>query len=131
MRRTLAGCFIAVCGPRQNEAKSSAVIEACLVLENAAVFFDDARGNGQTEAGAAFLGGKERIEEALFRFWGHAFAGVGNFNHDHVTMPFTQNPSVRASSQRDRAILADAFGGVLHKVDNDLLDLLRVDRKST
>ena len=48
-----------------------------LILQRAAVLFDDARGDGQAQAGAGILGGEKRIEQPLLDLRRNALAGVG------------------------------------------------------
>ena len=68
----------------QDDTKGRAAIHLGLILQRAAVFLHDARGDGQAQAGAGFLGGEKRIEQPLFHFRRNAFAGVRDFQDDDV-----------------------------------------------
>ena len=73
-----------------------------LILERAAVFFDDARGDGQAQAGAGFLGGEERVEQALLDLRGNAFAGVGRLPESRRVW---SGRASRFSSSRARKVM--------------------------
>src|SRR5579875_1748876 len=66
-------CLISL-NPRQNNAEGGAAIDLRLILKRAAVFFDNARGNGQPQAGAGIFGGEKGIEEAFLDLRGNALA---------------------------------------------------------
>ena len=53
-----------------------------LILEHAAVPFNDAGGNRQAEARAGFLRAEERVEQALLDFGRDAFAVVSHFKNN-------------------------------------------------
>ena len=53
---------------RQDDAKGRTAIDLGLKLECAAMFFNNARRDRQTQTGAGLFGGKERVEEALPNF---------------------------------------------------------------
>src|SRR5579862_6270372 len=55
-------------GRRQFDQEPGADRKIVLDVNRAAVLGDDARGDGQAEAGAAILGGEMREEEAVFVF---------------------------------------------------------------
>src|SRR5438552_8005002 len=87
---------------------------------------DDAGGDGQAQAGAAFFGGKKRIEKPLFNLRSHPLPRVGDLKDRHRRVPVSEETVVAPRPQGNKAILADAVRGVLDKVNNDLLDLLWV-----
>ena len=98
-----------------------------LILQGAAVLFDNSRGDGKAQASARVLGGEEGIEQALLHFRRDAFAGVGDFEDDHVGDTIGEALVIEPGAQGDLAVLADAVSGVLDEIDQHLLDLLRVD----
>src|ERR1051326_4996802 len=116
-----------VCDARQNDAKRGAVVHLRLILQRAAVLFNYARRDGQAQAGAAFLGGEEWVKQAFLRARRDAFAGVGDFKNDNLSVARGQALAVESRPQGHDAVVPDGVGGVLHEVDKDLLDLLRVD----
>src|ERR1051326_376646 len=99
------------------------MINLGLVLEDAAVFFDDTRGDGESKAGAGWFGGEERIEEPLFNFGTDAFAGIGDFEDDDVGFAVSQALAIFPRAHRDCAAAADAVRGVLNQIDEHLLNL--------
>src|SRR5579863_2150786 len=52
--------------------------------DGASVFLDDLGGDGESEAGAALLGGEVRQEEAFAHLVGEDGAGVGDGELDHA-----------------------------------------------
>src|SRR5438093_1830140 len=64
---------------RQDDAKGRSLIYPCLILQHAAVLFDNPGGNRQAQSGAASLGREEWIEQPLFYFGCYALAGVRDF----------------------------------------------------
>src|ERR1035438_4901312 len=64
---------------RQDNSEGRAVARSGLILEHAAVPFNDASGNWQTEASAGFLRAEERVEQALLDLGRDAFAVVNHF----------------------------------------------------
>ena len=81
-RRTL--CSLGSIGkfPRQDNPEGGAAARLGLILDDAAVPFNDAGGNRQAEASAGFLRAEERVEQAPLDFGRNAFAGVAHFkNH--------------------------------------------------
>src|SRR5205085_10099430 len=87
-----------------------------------AVFFGDAFGHGQAQAGAGALGGVVGVEDFGELVGGDAGAGV-----DHVDDGF----AVVAGGGEDQLAVAVGFGhrldGVEHEVENRLLHELGVD----
>ncbi len=71
-------------GDADDEARADGLV--VLDAKGAVVLGDDAAGNGKAEAGAAFLGGKVRKEEALFIFGRDSVAGVGDFDLNRVAV---------------------------------------------
>ena len=84
---------------------------------------NDTRRDGQPQSRAGVLGGKERVEQALFDFGRNAFAGVRDFKDDDVRLAVGKRFPVPPGAQRDCAVVGDAVGGVLHEIDQHLLDL--------
>src|SRR6266581_5170820 len=111
---------------RQHDAKSRAAIEPRLVLKRATVHLDDARSDGEAEAGAGFFGSEKGVEKALLDFGRNAFAGVADFENDNAAVVIGEALGVLTRAQGNGAITANAFGGVLHQIDEHLLDLLRI-----
>ena len=68
----------------KNNAKGGAVIGLGLILERTVMFFNNARRDGQAEAGARILGREKRVEQPLFSLGRNAFAGVGDLQNHHV-----------------------------------------------
>src|ERR1044071_9192190 len=94
-----------------------------LILERAAVPFNDARGNRKAEAGAGFLRAEKRIEQAFLDVRWNAFARVAHFkNHSLRFAPC--NPSARrAGAKHDRPGAIDRFSAVANEIDQDLLQM--------
>src|SRR5262245_10819260 len=86
----------------QYDTKRGAVIHAGLILQRAAMLFNDAGGNRQTESRATLLGRKERIEQTLFHFRRDAVAGVGHLENHHVGFALGQTLVVQAGAQGHR-----------------------------
>src|SRR5580765_6693570 len=74
----------------QDNAEGRAVTRSALILERAAVSFDDAGCDRQTKASAGFLRAEEWVEQSLLDLRWNSFASVGHFKHDHVGLPPTQ-----------------------------------------
>src|SRR5947209_5310066 len=68
---------------RQDNAKGRTATDLSLILECAAMFFNNARRDRQAKPGAGLFGGKERVEETLLNFQGDALAGVNHFQDDY------------------------------------------------
>ena len=79
----------------EHDFKSSAVIQPCLVAQNAAMFVDNAGGNGQAQSGAALFGGEEGVEEALLDFGRDARAGISHGQNGHGTTVRQPEPRCR------------------------------------
>src|SRR2546430_13689479 len=88
-RRTNGNCWLSRSGfvflllrARQDNAKDRPPIDLGLVLECAAMLFNNARRNREAQPGASLFGGKERVEEALLNFQGDTLAGVNHLQND-------------------------------------------------
>src|SRR4029077_3689788 len=103
--------------------KRGAMLQFCLVLQCAVVFLNDAGGDGQSEAGAAFLRGEERIEQSLLHLGRNAAAVVGDFEDDDVGFLVGDHFASGARAQSDDAVARGGIGGVLNQVDQHLFDL--------
>src|SRR4051812_18626999 len=68
---------------RKDNAKGRTAIDLAFILECAAVFFNDARRDGQPKAGPCLFGGKERVKKALLNFQGNAPASVDYLQDDY------------------------------------------------
>src|ERR1043166_3382355 len=68
---------------RQDDAKGRTAPEVGLILECAAMFFNNARRDRQTKPGAGLFGGKEWVEKSLLNFQGNTLAAVNHFQNDH------------------------------------------------
>src|SRR5665213_556628 len=86
----------------QDHAEGRAAIGLGLEFQQPAVVFDDARGNGQAQSGAGFLGREKWIKQSFLHFGWYAFAVVFRFqNNDRPilsadagrTVPRAQNDS--------------------------------------
>ena len=84
-------------------------------VQSAAVFSDDARGDGQAESGAAIFGGKMREEKFVFVFGRDAVAGVGNANFDGVGF----RVGARGDGNFADARVFESFGSVVNEIDED------------
>src|SRR5258706_16121442 len=73
-----------------------------------------------------FLGAEKRVKQFFLHVRGNAWSGVFYFNHDGVGAMILQTNLAAARAQRDRAIMTDRFGGILHQIDEHLLELLRI-----
>ena len=84
-------------------------------MNGAAVFGDDARGDGETQAGATILGGKMGQEQAVFIFGRDAVAGVLDADFDGLRF------AVSAGGNGDLAEWRgfEGFGGIVDEVDDD------------
>ena len=87
------------------------------------MLFNDARGDGEAEAGAGFLRAEERVEEALLDFGRDAASGVGNFQDNGLGVAAVECRTAGARAERDGAFAVDGLGGVAHEVDEDLLEV--------
>src|SRR6266480_2002548 len=112
---------------RQDNAEGRTAIDLALILERTAMFFNNARRNGQTQPGAGLFGGKERVKKALLNLPGNALAGVNHLQNGYgsgVTRQWHQGAS---GTQRNRAAAFDTFRRVLDEVNQHLFDLFGVD----
>jgi len=66
---------------------------------------------------------KNGSNKRFFDFGGNAFAGVRDFKDDDVRLAVGKRFPVPPGAQRDCAVVGDAVGGVLHEIDQHLLDL--------
>src|SRR6266540_5112678 len=107
---------------RQHDAEGGAVANAGVILESAPMLFDDARGDGKTQTRAAFLGGEERVEQALLNNGRNALSGIGHFEDGNVDLFSAEFGMAGAHAEHDRALLFNGLGGVADQVDQDLLD---------
>src|SRR5215467_10422877 len=107
-------------GQLENEAGTDRGV--VLDAEAAAVFGDDAGGDGQPESGAAVLGREVRKEELVLVLWGNAVAGVGDNDFYKVGLGL--------GTGRDGDVANgggfQSFGGVVNQVDDHRSDELRV-----
>src|SRR4051812_5596278 len=101
-------------------------MELGLILKSAAVLFDNPGGNRKAEASSGFFGCEEWIEKTLFDFGRNSCASVADIENDHIPETVTQPRGVAARAQSHGTIAADALGGILNEVDQDLLDLLGI-----
>ena len=69
-------------GRRQFDEEARADRKIVFDVNGAAVFGDDARGDGEAEAGAAIFGGEVRQEETVFIFGRDAVTGVLHADFD-------------------------------------------------
>src|SRR5437667_2375481 len=86
----------------QDNAEGRAVAGPGLILERAAVPFNDASGNRKAEASAGFLRAEERIEQALLDLGRNAFASVAHFKNHGVVFAPSNRSACRARAKRDR-----------------------------
>src|SRR5262249_1929146 len=118
--------FFMICRASQNDAKRGAAMHPGLILQHAAMFFNDAGGNGEAQACAGFLGREERIEEAFLHFWRNAATGIGHFKDDHIDLHAGKALAVQPGAQGHHAIATDRIGCILDEIDEDLFDLLGI-----
>ncbi len=83
----------------------------------ALVLLDDLGGDGETEAGAALLGGEVGQEEALAHLVGEAGAGVGDGEFDHAVFE-----KAGTDAQLAEEALLHGFGGVVDEVAEGALE---------
>ncbi len=86
------------------------------------MFAEDVIHDGETQTGAAILGGKIGQEEFLFIAGRDTAAGVGDQQLDG----FVSSELGRDQQAFDQRI-AHGFGGVIDQVDDDSLELLGID----
>jgi hypothetical protein len=111
----------------KGQAENGSLIDLGGESDDPFMFFHDAGGNGQAEAGAGVFGRKERVEDSLGDFRGNAPSRVADFENDGRDSGGRLLAGIQgASVEGNRSILPDAIGGVLDEVDQDLLDLLSV-----
>src|SRR6185436_16922523 len=101
----------------QDNAEGRAVAGAGLILEHAAVLFNDASGNRQAKASAGFLRGEERVEQTLLGFGRNAFAGVAYFKNHGVSLAPAERGAFGARAQRDSPCAVNGFSRVVNEVD--------------
>src|ERR1019366_2517557 len=92
-----------------------------LVLEQAAVLFNDASGYRQAEARAGFLRAEKRGEKALFEFRRDALAVVSHFKNDGCGLAASERGACGAGAQSDGAFAVNGFSGIANQVDQHLL----------
>src|ERR1700756_290503 len=101
------------CGEFENEAGADGGI---VFYANAAAMFGyDAGGDGETEAGAAILGGEVRKEEFVLVVRGDAMTGVGDDDFDGIEIGF--RPSFNGDVLNERGF--ECFSGIVNEVDDD------------
>jgi hypothetical protein len=110
----------------QDDAEGRAAVGLALILEGTPVLFHDARGDRQAKARPPLFGGEKGVEQPLADLGGDALAGVGHFEDDDLGFVLGERQPIASRPQGDRAIVADALGGILHQIDQDLLDLAQV-----
>ena len=126
MRILVWGFILVLVRERQYHAKGGAAAELGVAFQRAPVFFDDARGDGQAQAGAFLFGGEEGVEHPLPHLGHDALAGVAHLEDDHRVGAPRGARGARADAQGDRAAGFHALDPVLNQVDEHLLDLVRV-----
>ena len=87
----------------------------------ASVLADDAFHDHQSETGAFFLGGVERLENVVQLLLRNAAAGVGDADPDSVGR--------LTSGRGESAAAGHGLHGILDQVDQDLFDLAGVDAR--
>jgi len=102
------------------DAEGGATADLAFKLDATAVGTDDTLNDHQAQAGALLLGGVEGLEDAVDLLLRNAAAGVSHANPDAV--------GALAGLQGERAAFGHGLQGILDEVDEDLLDLRRVDR---
>ena len=100
---------------RQLDEKARADRKIVFDVNGAAVLGDDAGGDGETQAGAAILGGKMRQEQAVFVFGRDAVPGVLHADFNGFGL------AVGAGGDGDFAEGSgfEGFGGVVDEIDDD------------
>ena len=84
-------------------------------VDGAAVFGDDARGDGEAEAGAAILGGEIRKKEFVLVLGRDALAGVGDGDFDVFGVGVGAGGDSDVADRRG----FEGFGGVVNEIDDD------------
>ena len=74
-----------------------------LILEHAAVPFNDASGNRQAEARAGFLSAEKRVEQAFLDFGRDANAVVSHFKDNGFGLMPAERGACRARAEGDGA----------------------------
>src|SRR5258706_13308269 len=95
-------------------------------FEHPAMFIHDARGNRQAEAGAVGFRAEERIKEPVLDFARNTRPGVFDFQSDHPRRDALEHGSVETRTQRNGSLLRNGLTGILHKVDQHLLELIGI-----
>ena len=112
--------------PAQNHTKGCTITGTGLILEHAAVFFDDARGNRETQASACFRGAQKRVEKALFDLWRDALTGVGHFKDNGVGLATAEGDPGGPSPKGDCARAFNGLYGIADQIDQNLLQMTAV-----
>src|SRR5215471_13649919 len=107
-------------GQLENEAGTDRGV--VLDAEAAAVFGDDAGGDGQPESGAAVLGREVRKEELVLVLWGNTVAGVGDNDFYKVGLGLGTGGDGDVANGGG----FQGFGSVVNQVDDHRSDELRV-----
>src|SRR6266508_5494521 len=89
---------------REDNAKGSTAINLGLILERAAVFFNNASRDRQAQPGTGLFGGKERVEETLLNLQGNTLAGVNHFQNGHRRGVTRQMHQGASRTQCNRAV---------------------------
>src|SRR5204862_7790209 len=128
MSRILGCDFICIfLSARQDNAKGRAAIDLGLILECAAMLFNNARRNRQAQPGARVFGGKERVEKPLLNFQGDTLAGVNHLQNDcrrgatrlrseATSRQARQGRQAASRTQCNRSVPANTFRRVLNQV---------------
>src|ERR1035441_1647300 len=105
----------------QDNAEGRAVAGPGLVLEQAAVLFNDASGNRQAQPGAGFLRAEERVEQALLDFGRNTLAVVNHFKNNGCSLAPAERGASRTGAQGNGTFAVNGFSGIANQVDQHLL----------
>jgi len=111
---------------RQDNAEGRAVAGPGLILQLAAVLFNDAGRNGQAESGASFLCAKKGVEQAFFDFRWNAFSSVGHFQYCDVHLASAERCPSGAGAQSHSSLAVDGVVGVANQIDEDLFQMTAI-----
>src|SRR5262245_4318854 len=110
----------------QQDAKQRAMTGCGLALDHSTMRVDNPCGDTQAQASAVFFRGKERVEQALLRLWRNALSCVRDLQRDGRRFASFAAQRRLARAEGDGAAAGNAFGGVVHQIEQRLLELVGV-----
>jgi hypothetical protein len=105
---------------RQPDGKGDPFFQVVPGLNAPPVVGDNLLNDGKTQPHPFVTGGEEGIEDVIQDFRGYALAGIAHLNDSGIVFPD------RVALHRDGSPFFHGFNGIVKKVDEDLLDLLKI-----